>query len=97
VGTSNVATSFPVGRPGGDLEVHDLTRAADTGTDGGTSALVLAAHGITANACPGSRSRTRCPSGPARRRCGSSLPTSGVAPAAGDCGALGASARTSMT
>ena len=50
MGTSKVAASFRVQRPGGDLEVHDLTGPADTGTDGGTPALILAAHGITANA-----------------------------------------------
>jgi pimeloyl-ACP methyl ester carboxylesterase len=50
VGTSKVAASLRVERPGGDLEVHDLTGPADTATDGGTPVLVLAAHGITANA-----------------------------------------------
>jgi pimeloyl-ACP methyl ester carboxylesterase len=50
VGTSKAAASFRVERPGGDLEVHDLTRPADTGSEGSPPTLVLAAHGITANA-----------------------------------------------
>jgi hypothetical protein len=97
VGTSKVAAPFRVERPGGDLEVHDLTGPADTGTDGGTPALVLAAHGITANALswqPVADEVSRR-SGPTAVRF--LAPDPGGAPAAGDCRAVGASARTSTT
>ena len=48
-----VGVSFRVERPGGGLEVHDLTghRApGSAGSAGEAQPLVIAAHGITANA-----------------------------------------------
>jgi len=50
VSVGEVEVSFRVERPGGQLEVHDLTGDGRPGTAGGARPLVIAAHGITANA-----------------------------------------------